>query len=201
MFSPFSQQPPYNQQYPQPQQSSFGGIFGPSSFFGGSERLNPQTIQQIVLQLQQQRIPPMSVSKVEQQLHEMVQKGTEKISNVLKQFISPELSQQVLSNIELEEIEEDITGRRSVAGRPGYDTRASVPGSVSYIPHRSTGVDAYGNPYPGAYDRRTGGKKRSTRRHRQRGGGYSDNMPSYGSNASTFKGGRRHKKHTKSCRH
>jgi hypothetical protein len=190
----------YNQPY-QPPSSGIGGIFG----FGGSERLTPQTIQQITLQLQQQGIPTHSVANVQEELFQMTQKGTEKISNVLKQFISPELSQQVLSNIELEELEEDITGIRG--------NRETIRGDANYVPQRRLNSNPYSRR--GSNPRRVqfsdsepyyeGGKKRRTRRRRQHGGDFSDNTSSYGSNAAPFQGGRRrrksHKKHTKRCKH
>jgi hypothetical protein len=208
MFSTYNQ-PYQNQGYQQPQQSSFGGIFGSGSIFGGSERLTPQTIQQIVLQLQQQGIPQNSIMDLEEVLNEMVQKGTEKISNVLKQFISPELSQQVLSSIELEELEEDISG----TSNRGYPSASrGYPSASRGYPSANRGyprAPMYGNhargEYENSYDYEGGKKRRTRRRRRSQRGGFNDNTSSYGSNAAPFQGGRRrrksHKKHNKSCKH
>ena len=87
------QQPQYQQQYPQAHQSGFGGFFGSGNIFGGNERLTFNTIEQIVLQLQQQGIPPQIYLLVKEELTQMLNKKTEQISNILKQFISPELTQ------------------------------------------------------------------------------------------------------------
>jgi hypothetical protein len=222
MFSTYNQ-PYQNQGYQQPQQSSFGGIFGSGSIFGGSEKLTPQTIEQIVLQLQQQGIPQNSIMDLEEVLNEMVQKGTEKISNVLKQFISPELSQQVLSSIELEELEDDISGT-SNRGYPsasrGYPSASrGYPSANRGYPSASPGYPSANRGYPRApiygnhargeyednYDYEGGKKRRTRRRRRSQRGGFNDNTSSYGSNAAPFQGGRRrrksHKKHNKSCKH
>ena len=186
----------YNRQpYGQEQQSS--GFFG----FGGSEKLNQQTIPQILLQVRQQGVPQQSAMQLEEVLNEMVMNGTEKVSNILKQFISPELAAQVLNEVALEDLEDDMQGgpqgrgmdqrqgRGMEQGRgrgmdPRMDPRMGRQGSgrASFI-----GQDL--GPNYGNY----GGKKRRTRGRKQRGGNHPFEPKSLATTAEGFSGGRRRK--------
>lgn len=161
-------------EYPQQQynmQQQNGSFFGLGT---SSQQLNPQTIQLIMQQLQQQGLPPQTLQELTSVLNEIQFNGTEKILSVLnQQSISQDLKNIILNKLDLEELEDS----KSVASQ-----RRSMPPRMS-VASFPPGV---GTRYP------IGGKRRRTRRRRrQRGGncgGYSSNTPSYGSNAALVGG-------------
>ena len=203
-------QQPYGQSsygqssYGQPYIQQSSGMFG--SMFGGSERLTQQTIQQIMLQVRQQGITPDSSQKLEEVLTEMVYNGTEKVSNILKQYISPELAAQVLNEVALEDLEDVMEGNpqgqrmgvrgMGVRGSQGMGVRGSqgmgVRGSRG-MGVRGMGVEGMEPEYYGS--RSFGGKKRRTRGRKQRGGNSPAPQNNLATNAEAFQGGKRRKTH------
>lgn len=183
--------PQYPQsQYQQPQQPN-GGFF--TDFMGtSSQQLNPQTIQLIMQQLQQQGLPPQTLDELTEVLNEIQYNGTEKILSVLnQQSISQDLKNIILNKLDLEELEDSKSGvpqRRSMPPRRSISVAPGFPRSAPYGANTGYGANTYGA------NTGYGGKRRRTRRRRkQRGGncgGYSSNTPSYGSNAALV-GGRR----------
>ena len=177
-------QPYGQQQYGQQQYGQQPSMFG--SMFGQSQKLNPQTIQQIAVQLQQQGVPPATLQDINEVLNEMVSNGTERVSNVLKQYLSPELAQLVLTAVELEGLEEDMGVQPGQSQRRGMGMQQ---GRMGMQPGLGMGMQqGYGTNM-----QRYGGKKRRTRRRKQRGGNAPYEQKSMASNAEGFKGGRRRK--------
>jgi hypothetical protein len=188
----YGPQQPYVQQRGYPQQQ---GMFG--SMFGSSERLNQQTIQQIMLQLQQQRISPESLAEIQKVLNDMVLEGTEKVNNVLKQYISPELSSIVINKVSLEQLGDDIED--DIEGVPSgqrMGTQRMGPQRMGPQRMRATGYPGSLGYSPPPY---IGGKKRRTRGRKQRGGNNvaPADVNSLATNAEGFRGGRRKKTHRK----
>jgi hypothetical protein len=112
-----------------------------------------------------------------------------------------------------EELEERI--KEAIEKQPQHQSMQNIYANYGYNPRTSNSyaspdyTSSQISPYVPSSQAYYGGRKRRTRRRRRQRGGYSDNMPSYGSNAASFGGRRRkrktcrksHKKHTKSCRH
>jgi len=185
LFGPsYQQQSSYPQQPYGQQQSMFGSMFS-----GQSQKLNPQTIGEIARQLQQQGVSPKTLQDINEVLNEMVNNGTERVSNVLKQYLTPELAQLVLTAVELEGLEEDM------GVQPGQSQRRGMqPGrGMGMQPGRGMGMQqGYGTGMQQG-SMGYGGKKRRTRRRKQRGGNAPYAQKNLASNAEGFKGGRRRK--------
>lgn len=130
-------------------QSMFG-------MFGSTGRINPQTIQQIILQLQQQGVSPQKIQEINQILNEIAMTGSEKIADILKRnYVTPEIVQVILSK--LDDSQSGLRGSRL--------------GMQSRVMGQSRLRTNYDNEYMGGKRRKTKrskGKKRRTMRHHKK---------------------------------